>query len=208
MLDQLVFFYTGRSGLTDIVLFVVIVGTLLYRGEAQAPDGRPPRSRPGRSPSRCARCRPRSPPIRAGDGFTGALLTLGIVGSLLAPRFMSLSGTHFLATVLLVAVVAVSLTVLTGWAGQMSIGQWALAGVGGVLGAKVVTEWGVPFWVGFVAAAVLGGLVALLLGFPALRLGGTALAVVTLGFAVAVVVVAVQPGLVQGHRLPAPSRRT
>jgi ABC-type branched-subunit amino acid transport system permease subunit len=87
--------------------------------------------------------------------------------------------------VLLVAVVAVSLTVLTGWAGQMSIGQWGLAGVGGVLGAKVVTAWGVPFWGGFVVAALLGGLVALILGFPALRLGGTALAVVTLGFAVA-----------------------
>ena len=96
------------------------------------------------------------------------------------------SATFFLATVLLVAVVAVSVTVLTGWAGQMSIGQWALAGVGGVFGAKLV--------VGLRRAVLArvrrrgrspGGVVALLLGLPALRLEGTALAVVTLGFAVA-----------------------
>jgi ABC-type branched-subunit amino acid transport system permease subunit len=42
-----------------------------------------------------------------------------------------------------------------------------------------------PFWVAFVLAAALGGLIALALGLPALRLEGTALAVVTLGFAVA-----------------------
>jgi branched-chain amino acid transport system permease protein len=184
VLDQLVFFYTGRSGLTDIVLFAVIVGTLLYRGEASrrtvaAEESSWEVADPVRPlPAEVAN----HPRWRA---MTGTLTTVGIVGVLLAPRVITVSATHFLATVLLVAVVAVSLTVLTGWAGQMSIGQWGLAGVGGVLGAKVVTAWGVPFWGGFVVAALLGGLVALILGFPALRLGGTALAVVTLGFAVA-----------------------
>ncbi|HZQ26234.1 MAG TPA: ABC transporter permease [Acidimicrobiales bacterium] len=184
VLDQLVFFYTGRSGLTDIVLLAVIVGTLLYRGEANrrtvaAEESSWEVADPVRPlPTEVAN----HPRWRA---LTGTLATVGIVAVLFVPRFMTVSGTHFLATVLLVAVVAVSLTVLTGWAGQMSIGQWALAGVGGVLGAKIVTGWGVPFWGGLVAAALLGGLVALILGFPALRLGGTALAVVTLGFAVA-----------------------
>ncbi len=184
VLDQLVFFYTGRSGLTDIVLFVVIVGTLLYRGETSrrtvaAEESSWQVAEPVRPLGDDVAPHPRwrTPPR--------GLTTRGIVTAQLAPRFFTVSGTHFLATVLLVAVVAVSLTVLTGWAGQMSIGQWALAGVGGVLGAKVVTDWGAPFWIGLVAAAVLGGLVALVLGFPALRLGGPALAVVTLGFAVA-----------------------
>ena len=81
---------------------------------------------------------------------------------------------------LLVAVAAVSLTVLTGWAGQMSIGQWALAGVGGVFGARLVTMWDVPFPVAFVVAALFG-VGRLLIGLPALRLEGSALAVVTLG---------------------------
>jgi ABC-type branched-subunit amino acid transport system permease subunit len=118
-------------------------------------------------------------------GLTGAVTALAVPFVLLFPRVASVSGTQFVATVLLVCIVSVSLTVLMGWAGQMSIGQWALAGVGGVLGAKFVTDMGVPFWAGAVAAAIAGGVVALILGFPALRLEGTALAVVTLGFAVA-----------------------
>jgi branched-chain amino acid transport system permease protein len=184
VLDQLVFFYTGRSGLTDVVLFAVIIGTLLYRGETKRRTVAAEES----SWQIAEPVRPLGPDVSNHPRWraaTGVLTTAGIVSALLAPRFFTVSGTHFLATVLLVAVVAVSLTVLMGWAGQMSIGQWALAGVGGVLGAKVVTDWGAPFWIGFVAAAVLGGLIALALGFPALRLGGTALAVVTLGFAVA-----------------------
>jgi branched-chain amino acid transport system permease protein len=184
VLDQLIFYYTGRSGLTDMVLFVVILGTLLYRGETSRRTVASEES----SWEVADPVRPLPPDVVAHPRWrtvTGVATTACIVIALLVPRFVTVSGTHFLATVLLVAVVAVSLTVLMGWAGQMSIGQWALAGVGGVLGAKVVTQWGVPFWGGFVIAALLGGLFALILGFPALRLGGTALAVVTLGFAVA-----------------------
>lgn len=182
--DQLVYYYTGRSGLTDLVLFVVILGTLLYRGEASRRTVAAEES----SWAIADPVRPLPPDVANHPRWktvTAVTTTAGIVSVLLAPRVLTISGTHFLATVLLVAVVAVSLTVLTGWAGQMSIGQWGLAGVGGVFGAKLVTHWGVPFWGAFVAAAVLGGMVALVLGFPALRLGGTALSVVTLGFAVA-----------------------
>jgi branched-chain amino acid transport system permease protein len=184
VLDQLVFYYTGRSGLTDLVLFAVILGTLLYRGETKRRTVAAEES----SWEVADPVRPLPPDIAAHPRWravTGVATTVAIVSALLAPRVLTISGTHFLATVLLVAVVAVSLTVLMGWAGQMSIGQWALAGVGGVMGAKLVTDWGVPFWAAFVVAALLGGLIALILGFPALRLGGTSLAVVTLGFAVA-----------------------
>src|SRR5439155_23076610 len=75
--------------------------------------------------------------------------------------------------------------VLTGWAGQMSRGQWALAGVGGVFGAKLAVSLNFSFWTAFLIAMAAGGVVALLLGLPSLRLEGTALAVTTLGFAVA-----------------------
>ena len=184
VIDQLVFFWTGRSGLTDVVLFSVILGTLLYRGRA----GRRTVESEESSWQVAEPVRPLPPDVEGHPRWrtvTGVVTTAGVVVALLAPRFFTVSGTHFLATVLLVAVVAVSLTVLTGWAGQMSLGQWGLAGVGGVLGAKLVTQAGVPFWGAFVAAALLGGVIALVLGFPALRLEGAALAVVTLGFAVA-----------------------
>lgn len=184
VLDQLVFFWTGRSGLTDIVLFAVILGVLLARGAQQrrtvaAEESSWQIAEPVRALPREVASHPR---WRA---LTGAGMSLAISAIVVLPWYLSVSDLQFLSTVLLVAVVAVTLTVLTGWAGQMSIGQWALAGMGGVFGAQIVTEGGWPFWFGFLVAGVAGGLVALLLGLPALRLEGEALAVVTLGLAVA-----------------------
>jgi ABC-type branched-subunit amino acid transport system permease subunit len=184
VLDQLVFFWTGRSGLTDIVLFVVILVTLLSRRgvikrTVAAEESSWEVAEPQRNlPVEIAR-HPKWRWVVVAVTAIGAALVLG------NPLLLGDSAVFFLATVLLVSVVAVSATVLTGWAGQMSIGQWALAGVGGVFGAKLVVSYEFPFWLALVVAAVAGGAVALVIGLPALRLEGTALAVVTLGFAVA-----------------------
>ena len=183
-LDELVFFWTGRSGLTDLVLLGVILMTLLgRRGVWRRTTGAEESSWEVSEPVRAL-------PVEVARDvrwrrFALAVTAVGAIAIVIAPWPLGDSGTFFLATVLLVAVVGVSATVLTGWAGQMSIGQWALAGVGGVFGAKLVVGFGIPFWVSFVIAAAAGGVAALVLGLPALRLEGTALAVVTLGFAVA-----------------------
>lgn len=182
--DQLVYFTTGRSGLTDVVLFVVVLGALLARGERQrrtvaAEESSWQVAEPIRSLPPEIATHPRWRTL------TGSAVALGGPALILFPQFATPSATQFVATVLLVAVVSMSLTMLTGWAGQMSIGQWALAGAGGIFGAQLVTEAKVPFWLAFLLAGVVGGVVALVLGFPALRLEGSALAVVTLGFAVA-----------------------
>lgn len=184
VLDQLVFFTTGRSGLTDVVLFGVILVALLARGERQrrtvaAEESSWQVAEPVHALPKEVAMDPRW------RGFTGVLMSLAIPAALLLPRYITVSATQFVSTMLLVAVVSVSLTILSGWGGQLSIGQWALAGTGAVLGAKLVTDNGWPFWLGLMAAAGIGTVAALLLGFPALRLDTSALAVVTLGFAVA-----------------------
>lgn len=184
VLDQLVFFWTGRSGLTDIVLFGVILVALLARGERQRRTVASEES----SWEIAEPVRPLPPEVLDHPrwrALTGAGIAVAIPTVIALPWYLGVSDLQFIATVLFVAVVAVTLTVLTGWAGQMSIGQWAVAGTGAVFGAQVVTQAQFPFWFGAVIAGVVGGSVALLLGFPALRLEGTALAVVTLGFAVA-----------------------
>ncbi len=106
------------------------------------------------------------------------------------------------AMVLAFALCAVSVTVLTGWAGQLSLGQMAFAGIGALSAAAFVR--GVTFDIGwrstrilqghlpkvpFVPALLLGAtvacLVAVAVGFGALRVKGLLLGVSTMAFAIA-----------------------
>jgi len=84
------------------------------------------------------------------------------------------------------AIVCLSLVVLTGYAGQLSLAQYAFAGIGGLVGARVAASLGLPF----PAAVVIGMLGAipagLLIGLPALRTRGVNLAIATFGCAFAV----------------------
>jgi branched-chain amino acid transport system permease protein len=79
-------------------------------------------------------------------------------------------------------IVGLSLTLLTGWAGQVSLGQFALVGVGAFAAARFAGELPLPFLV--VACGIVGALVAVFIGLPAIRIQGLFLAVSTLAFAV------------------------
>jgi ABC-type branched-subunit amino acid transport system ATPase component/ABC-type branched-subunit amino acid transport system permease subunit len=85
------------------------------------------------------------------------------------------------------AVAAISLNLLMGYAGQISLGHAALMGVGAfVTGNLTARGIQTSFVVGVIGAAVAGGLVALAIGLPALRIRGLYLAIVTIGFALMV----------------------
>ncbi|MFN2606558.1 MAG: ABC transporter permease, partial [Acidimicrobiales bacterium] len=84
------------------------------------------------------------------------------------------------------SVVCLSLVLLTGWAGQISLAQMAFAGVAGFGLVKLGQGWGVPFPVAPLLAATLAAAAGLVLGLPALRVRGANLAVVTLAASVAV----------------------
>ena len=86
------------------------------------------------------------------------------------------------ALVVIFAIVGVSLVILTGWSGQISLGQFAFAGIGaGVAGGLAVR--GQDFFVCLLAAGIAGAIAAVLIGLPALRIQGLFLAVTTLAFA-------------------------
>lgn len=101
-----------------------------------------------------------------------------------------------LSRMLLYAIIALSLTILTGWAGQLSLGQFAFVGVGAILSSALVRgmEFDVFGWhidlptfdfeVAVVIAVVMSALFAMVVGIPALRVRGLFLAVTTLAFAV------------------------
>lgn len=91
--------------------------------------------------------------------------------------------TNVVSRAAIYAIVALSMNVLVGYTGQVSLGHTAFVGVGAFASGYTMTELGLPFGMGIVVAAAFGALIALVLGFVALRLAGLYLALVTIAFA-------------------------
>jgi ABC-type branched-subunit amino acid transport system ATPase component/ABC-type branched-subunit amino acid transport system permease subunit len=89
-----------------------------------------------------------------------------------------------LSKVLIFAVAAISVTVVIGWAGQLSLGHFAFVGLGSMVTGALVAR-GVPFFFAVGYSIVAGLLAGLVVGAPALRLKGLFLAITTLAFAIA-----------------------
>lgn len=102
------------------------------------------------------------------------------------PFVLSDAQTGPMAIALLYAVIAVSLVVLTGWSGQVSLGQFAFAGIGSLVTGALLTHAHADLLVALLLSVVVGAILACLVGLPALRLSGVDLTVITLGFAVIV----------------------
>jgi branched-chain amino acid transport system permease protein len=115
-------------------------------------------------------------------GIGGAVL-LGAVLAL--PHLLSVDRSLKASAVVIYAILALSLVVLSGWAGQVSLGQVAFFAIGAVVAAKANVEHDADLIVSLLLAALVGGVVALLVGLPALRRGGLHLAVTTFAFALA-----------------------
>jgi ABC-type branched-subunit amino acid transport system permease subunit len=117
--------------------------------------------------------------LRARVGTSGVLVTTGVV--LLLPLVLSVGKSYLLSQICLFAVVALSLTVLTGWAGQVSLGQFGLVAVGAVMAVHLGSS--IPLVLLLPFAGAVTAVVAVVVGLPALRVRGLYLAVSTLGFA-------------------------
>jgi branched-chain amino acid transport system permease protein len=85
--------------------------------------------------------------------------------------------------VLVYALLGLSLVVLTGWAGQISLGQVGFLGIGAAVAGGLAADANADFFVSVAAAGVVGAAIAVLVGLPALRMPGLYLAVTTLAFA-------------------------
>jgi branched-chain amino acid transport system permease protein len=83
------------------------------------------------------------------------------------------------------AIVGCSIVVLTGWSGQVSLGQMSFAAVGGVIGAVALIDWHWDLSLTLLLAGAVAAAVAVVVGLPTLRLDGMFAAVTTLAFALA-----------------------
>ena len=123
-----------------------------------------------------------------GDNWPRAGLLVGLAVAL--PLLGDATGilTNSRATAVGAGVVFViaglSLNVLTGYVGQLSLGHWALVGVGAFTSAKVTAplELRLPWVVGVLAATVIGAGVGFLIGLPSMRIRGLYLAIATVAF--------------------------
>lgn len=117
------------------------------------------------------------PPVSR-RGFAGAVL-LGL-GLIAFPFIGSPFALDLASQVFLASIGSLSLMLLTGFAGQISIGHAGLIAAGAYVVGIMSREWQAPFWLTLPAAAMTGGLLGMIFGLPSLRLRGLYLAVSTL----------------------------
>jgi ABC-type branched-subunit amino acid transport system permease subunit len=160
-----------QQGLGDALPFVVIIVTMSLRSRAVlARGGDIAENNPTVG-------RPHSPLRTAGASFLIGLAVLLLLHGALRSAFI---------TSLTVACIGLSLVVLTGYVGQVSLAQMSLAGIGGFMLGHISHGWGIGFPFSLILAGLCAVPVGIVIGLPALRLRGVNLAVVTLGAAAAI----------------------
>lgn len=157
-------------GLQQGLPFLVILVVMATRGESLPTRGR---LREGRYPA--------APEPRAIWPITTGLLLAGV--ALLA--FGGSEWRSALITSAIFSVMALSVVVVTGFVGQISLAPYAFAGFAAFSMVRL-SDLGLPFPLAPVAAVALTGLLGLLVGLPAVKVRGLNLAIVTLGAAVAI----------------------
>jgi branched-chain amino acid transport system permease protein len=158
-------------GVTELIYFLVIVAAMYLRG------GRLPER--GMLTEARLPAAPRAPRILTP---TLALSALAVLALLVFPFDFRQALTNSLIGV----VVCLSLVVTTGFVGQVSIVQVALAGISGFIVSKLAVHAGIGFPIGALLGAAAATVVGLLTAVSALRVRGVNLAVVTLAAAVAI----------------------
>ena len=205
VLDQGMFWNFGSHVQFDGSLVVIIGAALLIQ-----------RSRMSRAQREAASVFTTAPEplpvplaIRRSRGVHGFLRTCMVVGGLLVLGYPLVTSPGQLSLGVVVisnAVIAFSLLVLSGWGGQVSLGQFAFGAVGGYITAITAGSWHIPMPFALLMGALVGAVVAPLVGLPAMRLPGPFVVIMTLAFSVAVPAVLLNRDLL-GSPLPRTLKR-
>ncbi len=178
--------HQNDPNLVDVVLAVVVVAAMLLRRRsrsradrdtttswAAADEIRPvPRELAGLAPVRAARWA-----LTAAFVALVALVPVMVGGD---------PGTLLKASALVVSVlVAASVIVLTGWSGQVSLGQMGFVATGAAVGATATVTWHLDLSLALLVAGMVAAAVAVVVSVPTLRLRGIFPAVTTLAFVLA-----------------------
>jgi ABC-type branched-subunit amino acid transport system ATPase component/branched-subunit amino acid ABC-type transport system permease component len=186
------FNFIRKPGLFDVIGLAVVLVVVFLQGRTQADDGvfafaPTVRVRPERVDE--------VPWLRRMPLLLGVLIAAAVIA---LPLVVTLPSRQLVyASVACFAICAMSLSVITGWAGQLSLAQMTFAGFGALLSAAFVRGFeldvwvldvqapSLPFLVAIPLAAIVVSAMAVLIGLGALRVRGLQLAVTTFVFAVA-----------------------
>ena len=177
--EQLLLRNYADAGLVELVLFFIILGSLLVqrqrvgRGEEKgswaAVQAAPP------LPLAVRRVRS----VRLLGPAVGAVVLAGLA---IVPLLITNANSVKMTGIFGFVIVGLSVGVITGLGGQLSLGQFAIAAVGAVASFQVARRTG-NYVEAFVYAGLAGAAVSVLIGLPALRIRGLLLTVTTLAFA-------------------------
>ena len=167
------------SGVDSLFVFLLLLAVVLWRGrlgdageQGWSITGRLRQARSGVGEMALARL------------VSRVCVLLVVAGGALVPFLVKAqSDRNRYALVLIYLMVALSATVLTGWAGQLSLGQFAFVGVGAYATSYYAQQ--LPYPVAVALGVAWGVLIAIVIGVPALRIKGLNLAIITLGFQLA-----------------------
>jgi ABC-type branched-subunit amino acid transport system ATPase component/ABC-type branched-subunit amino acid transport system permease subunit len=182
VINALVGFNVSQESVTDVALLAFVLLAMLVR-----------RGKSGRGRDEGSQwlatgvARPIPPILRRLPEVRLTRLGIGLAVAAVALLVPVLGGpgtTLEYTIALTFGLVAVSLVVLSGWGGTVSLGQFSLAGAGGILAGDLIEKFNVDLFQCLALAAVGGAVLAGLVGLPALRARGEFLAVSTLAFAV------------------------
>jgi sulfate-transporting ATPase len=99
---------------------------------------------------------------------------------------VSLDWLPFITTSMMLGLAVLSVVVLTGYAGQLSLAQYGLAGLSAFATALFSVRFGLPMWLAIILAVIVTVGLGLALSIPALRTRGASLAIVTLNLVVVI----------------------
>lgn len=164
-------FYVHTAGWSDALPFLVITAALIVRGR-----GLPVRGH----------VMEQLPRVGSGNVPLRVVIPIAVLICLGVELLFSTGLTASLSVQVAVSLILLSVVVVTGYAGQLSLAQYSLAGVGAYIAGRLAAAQGWPFLAAVVAGVLGAALVGAVFGMPALRTRGVNLAIVTLGLGVAV----------------------
>ena len=159
------------AGAGELIPLILVLVVLAVRGQTMPSRGTLTQVTLGRAPR---------PHWRIATAIVGTAIGIGAI------YLFTGNDRAALYSSFITGVISLSLVVVTGYTGQISLAQLTLAGVSAYILSTFATSWGIPFPIAPILSALVAAAAGVVIGIPALRVRGLMLGVVTLTFAAGV----------------------